>query len=135
MPRAERLPRPPRTDEWEIVAADKGVADVWARWAAQEPNALAVAYDQLSKDPTVLSPRQKRLEGATWGTGTFEGQPYTRWQYEVTAGGRIFYFVDDPTDGGRRKPQRQARAPRPRRRVIVEAVHPGHPKGTERKNR
>lgn len=87
------------------------------------------------KTPTVFSPRQRRLEGATWGTGTFEGQTFTRWQYEVTAGGRIFYFVDDPTDGGRRKPQRQARGPRPRRRVIVEAVHPGHPKGTERKNR
>lgn len=96
MPRAARLARPPRTDEWEIVAADKGAA---------------------------------------WGTGTFEGQTFTGWQYEVTGGGRIFYFVDDPTDGGRRKPQRQARGPRPRRRVIVEAVHPGHPKATERKNR
>jgi len=131
--RPERVHRRARTDECEIVAADKGVADDWDRWAAQEPNAIAAAYDQLASNPTQFSARQKRLEGATYGTGTYQGQTYDRWQYEATAGGRIFYFVDDPTGGGRRQPQRRGRGPRPKRRVIVEAVHPGHPKGTERK--
>lgn len=133
MPRGERIARPARTDEWQIVAADKGVADDWSRWANEEPNALAATYDQLATNPTQFSPRQKRLEGKSWGSGTFEGTTYDRWQYEVTSGGRIFYFVDDPTEGGRRKVQRHARGPRPLRRVIIEAVHPGHPKGTERK--
>jgi hypothetical protein len=131
--REERVARPTRTDEWEIVAADKGVVEDWDRWAKQEPNALATAYDQLSSNPTQFSPRQKRLEGKTYGTGTYDGTTYDRWQYEATSGGRIFYFVDDPTDGGRKRPQRKGREPKPRRRVIVEAVHPGHPKATERK--
>jgi hypothetical protein len=131
--RQQRIARPTRSDEWEVVAADKGVADDWDRWAKQEPNALAAANDQLVTNPTQFSSRQKRLEGKTYGTGTYEGKTYARWQYEATASGRIFYFVDDPTDGGRKKPQRQGRRPRPRRRVIIEAVHPGHPKGTERK--
>jgi hypothetical protein len=131
--RQQPIARPTRSDEWEVVAADKGVADDWDRWAKQEPNALAAAYDQLVTNPTQFSSRQKRLEGKTYGTGTYEGKTYARWQYEATAGGRIFYFVDDPTDGGRKKPQRQGRRARPRRRVIIEAVHPGHPKGTERK--
>jgi hypothetical protein len=131
--RAERIARPTRTDEWEVVAADKGVADDWDRWAKQEPNALAAAYDQLASNPMQFSSRQKRLEGKTYGTSTYEGKTYARWQYEATGGGRIFYFVDDPTDGGRKKPQRQSRDPKPRRRVIIEAVHPGHPKETERK--
>lgn len=133
MPREERIARPTRTDEWEVVAADKGVADDWARWAKQEPNTLAAAYDQLVTNPTQFSSRQKRLEGRTYGTGTHAGTTYDRWQYEVTVGGWIFYFVDDPTDGGRKKPQHQGRGPKPRRRVIIDAVHPGHPKGTERK--
>lgn len=133
MPRQERIARPARTDEWEVVAADKGVADDWERWAKQEPNALAAAYDQLATHPTQFSSRQRRLEGNTYGTGSYEGKGFDRWQYEVTAGGRIFYFVDDPTDGGRKKSQREGRGPRPRKRVIVEAVHPGHPKATERK--
>lgn len=135
MPREEHIARPTRTDEWEVVVADKGVADDWNRWAKQEPNALAAAYDQLATNPTQFSSRQRKLEGKTWGTGTYDGKTYDRRQYEVTSGGRIFYFVDDPTDGGRKKPQHQGRGLRPRRRVIVEAVHPGHPKGTERKNR
>jgi hypothetical protein len=65
--REEPIARPTRTDEFEVVAADKGVAD------------------------------------------------------------------DDPTDGGRKKPERKGRGPKPRRRVIIEALHPGHPKETERK--
>lgn len=51
--------------------------------------------------PTEFSPRQKKLEGKTWGSGTYQGKTFDRWQYEVTSGGRIFYFVDDPTDQGR----------------------------------
>lgn len=133
MAREERIARPTRSDEWEIAAADKGVANDWNRWAKQEPNALAAAYAQLSANPTRFSPRQKRLEGKTYGTGSYDGRTFARWQYEATAGGRIFVFVDDPTDGGRKKPQRQGRGPKARRRVIIEAVHPGHPKETERK--
>lgn len=133
MARGERIARPARTDEWEIVAADKGVAEAWDRWARQEPNALAAVYDQLATTPTQYSSRQKRLEGKTYGTGTYDGKAYHRWQYEATSGGRIFYFVDDPPDGGRKKPQRQGRGPKQRRRVIIEALHPGHPKATERK--
>ena len=133
MAREEPVARPARTDEWEIVAADKGVSGEWTRFAKQDPNALATAYDQLSTNPTQLSSRQKQLQGKTMGTGTYEGRTYARWQYEVTAGGRIFYFVDDPTDGGEKRLERKARGPKPRRRIIIEAVHPGHPKETERK--
>lgn len=133
MARQERIARPTKTEEWEVVAADKGVAEDWDRYANQEANALATAYDQLSTNPTEFSSRQKKLEGKTYGTGAYGGKTYDRWQYEVTGGGRIFYFVDDPTSGGTKKVERTGRGPRPRRRVIVEAVHPGHPKGTERK--
>jgi len=131
--RDEPVVRPARTDEWQILAADKGVAEDWDRWAKQEPNALAAAYDQLATDPTKFSSRQRKLEGRAMGTGVYEGTTCDRWQYEVTNGGRIFYFVDDPTDGGRRRPERKGRGSRPRRRVIIEAVYPGHPKETERK--
>jgi len=91
------------------------------------------AYDQLATDPTKFSSRQRKLEGRAMGTGVYEGTTCDRWQYEVTNGGRIFYFVDDPTDGGRRRPERKGRGSRPRRRVIIEAVYPGHTKETERK--
>jgi len=134
LPRGDRIVRPTRTEHWELVAVDKGVAEDWDRWAKQELNALVAAYDQLAANPTQFSARQKKLEGKTWGTGTYEGKTYDRWQYEVTGSGRIFYFVDDPTSGGR-KSETRGRGPHPSRRVIIEAVHPGHPKATERKHR
>jgi len=131
--RHARIARPARTGEWEVVAADNGVAQAWELWAKQEPNALAAVYDQLTSNPRDFSSRQKKLEGKTWGTGVYDGKILDRWQYEVTAGGRIFYFVDDPAPADKRPPARRGRGPRPRRRVIIEAIHPGHPKGTERR--
>jgi hypothetical protein len=35
--RDEPIVRPARTDEWQVVAADMGVAEDWDRWAKQEP--------------------------------------------------------------------------------------------------
>ena len=84
MAREELITRPTRTGEWEIVAADRGVAGEWEKWAKQEPNALAAAYDQLASNPTQFSSRQKRLEGKTYGTGTYDGETFDRWQYEAT---------------------------------------------------
>ena len=128
--RGSRLARPVRTDEWSIEAINGRAAEDWNKLAAVEPNALAAAYDQLSTNPVAVSSRQMRLKGSL-ATGTFEGRVFDRWQYEVTAGGRIWYFADGPAEGGRRDPERKGRGPRPRRRVLIEAVSIGHPKATE----
>lgn len=126
MPEERPLTRPPKTTDYEVVAASKKIAEVWDHWAATEPNALADAYDQLAQDPKAHSKRQTPLAG-DYATGTYEGRRYDRWQYEVTSGGRVWYFVDQtPIGSGKRR--------RPGR-VIVEKVFAGHPKGTERKNR
>lgn len=42
--------------------------------------------------PTPLA--TTRLKGAL-GTATWKGSEYERWQYEVTGGGRIWFFIDD----------------------------------------
>ncbi len=127
---SRRLARPTRTSEWAIEAVSKRAADNWEKLAAAEPNAAASAWEQLSTNPTALSSRQTRMKGSL-AKGRYEGRDLDRWQYEVTAGSRIWYFVDDPTERGRRMPARSGRGPRPRRRVLVEAVHIGHPKVTE----
>ena len=106
------------------------VARDWDKLAAAEPNALASAYDRLSSEPTAVSSRQPRLKGGL-ETGTYEGRGFDRWQYEVTAGGRIWYFVDDPTTAEGKTPKRKGKGSRPRRRVLIEAVYIGHPKRTE----
>lgn len=55
---------------------------------------------------------------ADFATGTYAGVPYDRWQYKISDGGRIWYFVD-------RTPTRKATG-----RVLIERADPGHPKGT-----
>lgn len=109
-----------------MVAADNGVADEWDRWARQEPNALAVTYDQLASNPIQLSSRQKRLVGKTYGTGTYEGTTFIAGSTRSPLVGGC-----STSSGGRAKPVRQARRPKLRRRVIIETVHPGQPSGSE----
>jgi hypothetical protein len=92
--------------------------------AATDPNALARAYDQLTRDPAHHSDRQHRMKG-NLAAGKYQGKTFDRWQYGVTSAGRIWYFIEDPT--GRSATPRS----RPRRRVLVEMVSAGHPKATE----
>lgn len=128
--RGGRLPRPTRKDEWAIEAVSERVAKDWDKLAAVATNALADAWDRLAANPHMHSDRMHRLKGGL-ATGEFEGRSLPRWQYEITGGGRIWYLVDDPTPGGKKKPARKGRGPMPYRRVLVEAVHIGHPKETE----
>ena len=57
--------------------------------------------------------RQHRLRGQL-ATREIIGRPLDQWQYEVTAGGRIWYCPDEE-----------------RRIVWVVAASPSHPKATE----
>jgi hypothetical protein len=111
-----------RRDEARACTAPANCA-LWKAWTSGLPlvtwrhrlNREAegdVRNEKKATDPTEFTSRQRKLEGRTMG---------------------IFYLVDDPTDGGRRRPERKGRGPKPRRRIIIEAVHPGHPKQTERK--
>lgn len=128
--RGQRLPRPTRKDEWALEAANERAAKEWDALAAVAANALADAWDVLANGPQTHSDRMHRLKGSL-ATGEFEGRVLPQWQNEVTGGGRIWYLNDDPTEGGKKKPARKGRGPKLYRRVIVVAVHIGHPKETE----
>jgi outer membrane receptor protein involved in Fe transport len=57
--------------------------------------------------------RQHRLRGRL-AAGNLGGREYPQWEYEVTAGGRVRYLVDEP-----------------RRTVHLVYASPRHPKDTE----
>ncbi len=124
--RGARLTRPVPANEWELVAITTEAARGWAQLEATEPAALARAYDQLTHDPAHYSGRQHRMKGQ-YATGTYEGRTFERWQYEVSGASRIWYFVDMPDPAAARR----GKGPRLRKRVLVEMVSIGHPKGTE----
>jgi len=116
--------RPVAPGQWAVEARSVKVAEAWQQWATSEPAALQRVYDQLQADPLARSSRQVPLAGPL-GTGTFDGVSLPRWQFEVTAGGRLLYLVDDAPFGQGKK--------RRAGRVIIDVVSAGHPKETEQK--
>lgn len=72
-----------------------------------------MAWERLTEDPSARSERQHPLRGSL-GTREVSGQTMEQRQYEVTAGGRLWYCIDDD-----------------RRTVWLMDAMVGHPKATE----
>jgi hypothetical protein len=80
--------------------------------SAAPANARA-AWDSITGDPRHRSDRQHPLKGSL-SARAINGKSMEQWQYEVTAGGRLWYCIDDA-----------------RRTVWLTDATPGHPKTTE----
>ncbi len=118
--------RPVRPGNWSVVARSKSVAADWRELCNQAAGEGQRVYDQLQTDPKRDDgDRQHPLEGKP-GRGIFEGVPYVRWQIDITSGGRIWYFVDETSSGTGQRRRTGT--------VIIDAVHPGHPKSTEKRH-
>lgn len=112
------VPRPIKKSEYQIRfgthAADKG----WQDMLAAARNAVVEAWDFLTRNPHERCERCYPLSGEM-ATVTLNGVTFTRWQYKVTDGGRIWFVVGkSETHAGT---------------VIIEAVHAGHPTATDSK--
>ena len=111
--RRERVAPPPAKGGWDIRYATSEAVTGWEKvCAAAAPNAR-VAWDRITSDPRQRDDRQHPLKGAL-GTRVVNGKTMEQWQYEVTAGGRVWYCVDDE-----------------RRTIWLTDAMPGHPKATE----
>lgn len=119
MSRETPVNRPLRKAEFELLFTNKGAEKGWQDMKAAALNAAADAWDQLTTAPLERSERQYPLK-AGLATGVYDGKTYDRWQYKVTDGGRIWYFVDTQTSGKHAG------------RVLIHEVSPGHPKKSER---
>ena len=117
--------RPVRPGNWNVAARSRKVAAAWDQLCSQVAGEGQRVYDQLQSDPAHDDgDRQHPLEGGA-GRATFEGRDFVRWQIDITSGGRIWYFID-PTPTGIGQRRRSGT-------VILDAVHPGHPKETEKR--
>lgn len=117
--------RPVRPGNWDVVARSKKVAQAWEELANRFAGECQRVFDQLQANPTYDDgDRQHSLEGEM-GRGAFQGRPLRRWQIDVTSGARVWYLID-PEESGRGQKRRSGR-------VIIDQVHPGHPKSTEKK--
>ena len=120
--RDEPVARPLKKTEFQLVFITRDAAKGWGDCLATIRNAVVDAWDQLSTDPLHESERQYRLR-EDFASGTYQGTVYERWQYKLSNGGRIWYFVDATAAG------------KSAGRVLLERVEPGHPKQTDRRQR
>lgn len=86
--------KPP--SKWQVRAYDRRAALGWQQLAGQAPANLRRAWFAMTDDPrSGADPgRQHRLKG-TLGATRVNGSACEQWQYEVTAGGRVWYAIDD----------------------------------------
>lgn len=114
--------RPHKRSEFEIVFITRQAEKGWTDCLAVARNATVDAWERLTAAPTVEDDRLYRLRDRL-ATGTYNGTTFERYQYKITDGGRIWYFVhltpSAKTTG----------------RVLLERCEPGHPRQTDRPRR
>jgi hypothetical protein len=111
--RKERIAPPPSKDGWDFRYATSDAVNGWELITRSAPANLRVAWERITADPRNHDSRQHRLKGAL-GSRVVNDLTMEQWQYEVTAGGRLWYCIDDG-----------------KRTVWLTAASPGHPKATD----
>jgi len=116
---SRQVARPYKRSEFELVFITRQAEKDWTDSLAVARNATVDAWDRLTIAPTVEGERLYRLR-AELATGTYHGTTFERYQYKITNGGRIWYFVQHT-------PTAKISG-----RVLLERCEPGHPKQTDR---
>ena len=111
--RKERVAPPPAPTGWDLRYATSNATKGWEDVCSAAANNAPTAWERITADPRQRDDRQHPLKGSL-GSRTINGEKLDQWQYEVTAGGRIWYCIDDA-----------------RRTVWMTDAHVGHPKATE----
>ncbi|HET9876083.1 MAG TPA: hypothetical protein VFQ37_09990 [Mycobacterium sp.] len=95
--RQQPVPRPLKRAEYELRHATREAEKGWTDLLATARNAAVEAWDFLTKTPLDRCDRCHPLKGDL-ATVTVQGVTLSRWQYEVTRGGRIWYAVGGTVD-------------------------------------
>ncbi|MDR0483567.1 MAG: hypothetical protein LBH13_10530 [Cellulomonadaceae bacterium] len=94
----QRVERPAKKTEYVIVFASTAAAKGWRDLRATMLNALADAWDILTRDPKAVNATLHPLKGRL-GLVTHRGENHVRRQYELPKGARIWYYVEDGKPG------------------------------------
>lgn len=113
--RKDRVAPPAHPQGYVARLLNNESAEGWEDFVRAAPAPLWAAWEVLIRTP--LSPthpkRQHKLHGKL-ARVNLDGRSFDLWQYEVTAGGRIWYCVDEA-----------------RKTVWLKQVSVSHPKATE----
>lgn len=113
--RGDRAAPPPRAGGYAIRFATNEAAKGWEDLCRQAAANTRAAFDAIEAQPCPTPPttRHHQLKGQL-AFDDYRGRRLPQWQYEVTAGGRIWYLVDHDT-----------------RTCWIKEAGAGHPKRTD----
>ncbi|MFJ9847143.1 hypothetical protein ACIRYZ_43320 [Kitasatospora sp. NPDC101155] len=113
--RGDDVAPPPVGDEWRVRFGTTEAAKGWGELCAEAPGNARRCFEALRANPLARTDpdRQHRLRGRL-ATRILGGAELSQWEYEVTAGGRVRYVVEEAT-----------------RTVYVVYASPRHPKDTD----
>lgn len=94
MAKASAVPRPRRKLEYEIRFGSSAASKGWTDLKATQLNALTDAWEFLTKTPLEHTSRNHPLKGSLQHVSR-DGVQHERWQYELTGGARIWFYVED----------------------------------------
>ena len=94
--RRERVAPPPSAHGWDLRYANSGAVKGWEQICAAAPTNTRTAWERITHDPRRRDHRQHPLRGSL-GRRSVNGTELEQWQHEVTAGGRIWYCIEDKT--------------------------------------
>jgi hypothetical protein len=83
-----------RPNPWLVRAADRAAHQGWQHLLTSARDNLDRAWVAITSEPRHIGQRQHPLKGAL-GLVKISGAALEQWQYEVTAGGKIWYAIDD----------------------------------------
>lgn len=107
------VPRPIKKSEYTIICASRQAATGWRDLQATHRNALADAWDFLTRTPQAVTLTNYRLKGDL-STIIRDGRTHDRWQHKPTLKGtaRIWFYIEGSN-------------------VYLEDVHTSHPNQTK----
>lgn len=93
--RGDDVAPPPIDGEWRIRYAETDTVKGWRDLCSKARRNTRKAYETLRSDPdpAQYTARHHRLKGSLAYVIT-DGVRMAHWQYEVTGGGRIWYYID-----------------------------------------
>ena len=111
MAKGDRVARPSRSTEFEIFFGGREAERGWRDLLATQRNALASAWDILTRSPQTMSATCSPLRD-NLSRVTHNGTAHDQWQLRLSGGARIWYYVDGL-------------------RVVLVHVHTRHPNQTK----
>jgi len=111
--RKERVAPPPVAGGWDFRFATNDAVKGWEQICSSAASNARTAWERITVDPRRRDARQHPLKGSL-AARAVNGRDLEQWQYEVTAGGRLWCCIDDEV-----------------RTVWLTEASPGRPKATE----